>query len=64
MFQCVFIPLHKVKNMKNTMCYSKVELKLTEFTLLDAHILPTQAQPGGCVCGLPSMCVCHIITRG
>ncbi len=43
---------------------SKVELKLTNFTLLDAHTLPTHGTAWRvCVYELASTCVCHIITR-
>jgi hypothetical protein len=59
-----FIATKKLKHETYNMSCSQVELKLTECTLFDAHTLyPSIAQHGGCVCGLPSMCVCHIITR-
>ncbi len=35
-----FIDLNKLKHEAYNMCCSQVELKLTDFTLLDAHILP------------------------
>ena len=56
-----FIALNKLKHEAYNMCCSQVELKLTDFTLLDAHTLPIHgtAWRGG----LPSMCVYHIITR-
>ncbi len=66
MFQCVFIPLHKVKNIKNTMCvcYSQVDLKLTDLTLLDAHTLPTHGTAlRVCVRTSFSVCVPHYHQR-
>jgi hypothetical protein len=51
-----------IKHDAYNMSDSQVDLKLTNFALLDAHTLPTHgsAWRGD---GLPSMCVCHIITK-
>jgi hypothetical protein len=58
-----FIALNKLKHEAYNMSCHQVELKLTDFTLLDAHTLPIHGTPWRvCVCGPPSMCVCHIIT--
>ncbi len=48
-----FIALNKLKHEAYNMSCSQVELTL----------YPFMAQHEGCVCGLPSMCVCDIITR-
>ncbi len=58
-----FIAVNKLKHQAYNMCASQVDLKLTDFTLLDAHTLPTHGTAWRGVCGLLSMCVCHIITR-
>ncbi len=58
------IALNKLKHEAYNMSASQVDLKLTDFTLLDAHTLTTHGTAWRvCVCGLPSMCVCYIITR-
>ncbi len=58
-----FIALNKLKHETYKRSDSQVELKLTDFTLLDAHTLPIHGTAWRGVCGLPSMCMCHIITR-
>ncbi len=58
-----FVALNKLIHEAYNMCCSQVELNLTNFTLLDVHTLPANGTAWRGVCGLPSMCVCHIITR-
>ncbi len=59
-----FIALNKLKHETYKGSDSHLELKLTDFTLLDANTLLIHGTAWRvCVCGLPSMCVCHIIAR-
>ncbi len=58
-----FIALNKLKDETYKRSDRQVELKLTDFTLMDAHTLPihgTAWRGGG---GPPSSFMCHIITR-
>ncbi len=57
-----FIALHKLKHETYNRCCSQVELKLTDFTLLDAHTLPIWHSMEGvcvCVCAYFNVCVPH-----
>ncbi len=59
-----FIALNKPKHEACNMFCSHVELKLTDFTLLDAHTLPIHGTAWRvCMWGFPKMCVFHIIIR-
>ncbi len=53
-----FIALNKLKHETYSKCCSQLELKLTDFPLLDAHTLPIHgtAWRGVCMCFL--QCVC------
>ncbi len=58
-----FIALNKLKHEAYNMCCSQVELKLTDFTLLDAHTLPIHGTTWRvCVCFL--QCVCATSSLG
>jgi hypothetical protein len=61
MFRSVLFPLHMVRKHKEyNVSISKVELKLTGFTLMDAHTLPTQGRAWVCVDFL--QCVCATLS--